>query len=63
MKSQPGTTSMHTDSQIAESLKHAPGLVRRKANISIWATYYTVNDFFKTFVLLVTSMDVRCLET
>ncbi|XP_073779029.1 uncharacterized protein [Danio rerio] len=32
MKSQPGTTSMDAESQIAETLKHAPGLVRRKAN-------------------------------
>ncbi|KAF4103181.1 hypothetical protein G5714_016064 [Onychostoma macrolepis] len=32
MKSQPGSTSMDAESQIAETLKHAPGLVRRKAN-------------------------------
>ncbi|KAF4114204.1 hypothetical protein G5714_004427 [Onychostoma macrolepis] len=31
-KSQPGSTSMDAESQIAETLKHAPGLVRRKAN-------------------------------
>ncbi len=36
MKSQPGFTSMDAESQIAETLKHAPGLVRRKAFVSIF---------------------------
>ncbi len=36
MKSQPGFTSMDAESQIAETLKHAPGLVKRKAFVSIF---------------------------
>ncbi|KAL1251755.1 hypothetical protein QQF64_019551 [Cirrhinus molitorella] len=35
MKSQPGSTNMDAESQIAETLKHAPGLVRRKGNVSL----------------------------
>ncbi len=36
MKSQPAFTSMDAESQIAETLKHAPGLVRREAFVSIF---------------------------
>lgn len=36
MKSQPGSTSMDAEGHIAETLKFAPGLVRKRANVRIW---------------------------
>lgn len=46
MKSQPGSTSMDAEGHIAETLKHAPGLVRKRANVSIWQSI--ICDCFKT---------------
>ncbi len=46
MKSQPGSTSMDAESQIAETLKHAPGMVRRKANVSILTMYYITDNMY-----------------
>ncbi len=35
---------MDAESQIAETLKHAPGLVRRKANVSIFTINYITDN-------------------
>jgi hypothetical protein len=37
---------MDAESQIAETLKHAPGLVRRKANVSIFTMNYITDNMY-----------------